>query len=78
MYWNKLLWRCADNNSYQGCALPDREEFVDEDPTQKDCLNCDEENALPPQGAEWGQESSWQEEYSKPAKDEDEWSDGWK
>ncbi|KAF5466114.1 hypothetical protein F2P56_016069 [Juglans regia] len=77
LYWNKLLWRCADNNSYQGCALPDREEFVDEDPAQKDCLNCDEENALPPQGAEWGQES-WQEEYSKPAKDEDEWSDGWK
>ncbi|KAG6732868.1 hypothetical protein I3843_01G191100 [Carya illinoinensis] len=77
LYWNKLLWRCVDNNSYEGCALPDREEFVDEDPAQKDCLNCDEENALPPQGAEWGQES-WQEEYSKPAKDEDEWSDGWK
>ncbi|KAM1216197.1 probable RNA helicase SDE3 [Malus sylvestris] len=24
--WNKLLWRCADNSSYQGCSPPERQE----------------------------------------------------
>ncbi|KAB1214695.1 putative RNA helicase SDE3 [Morella rubra] len=75
-FWNKLLWRCADNNSYQGCGLPDRQEFEDEDPTQ-DCLNGVEGNPLPSQGVEWSQEP-WQEEYPKPVTDEAEWSDGWK
>jgi hypothetical protein len=75
-YWSKLLWHCVDNNSYKGCSLPDRQEFVDEDCTQGDYLNCDEENTPPPQEAEWGQES-WQE-YPKPVTDESEWSDGWK
>ena len=72
-----LLWHCADNNSYQGCALPEKEEFVDEDPTQKNYLNNDEENPLPSKGVECDQES-WQGEYPEPNKDEDEWSDGWK
>ncbi|KAI6693271.1 hypothetical protein NL676_020981 [Syzygium grande] len=30
-YWNKLLWYCVDNNSYQGCALPERVEESVED-----------------------------------------------
>ena len=72
-----LLWHCADNNSYQGCALPERQEFVSEEPPQKDNMNYYEENPLPSKEVEWGQESL-QEEYPKPSKDEDEWSDGWK
>lgn len=27
--WNQLLWYCVDNNSYQGCPLPDRQELED-------------------------------------------------
>ncbi|KAK9664322.1 hypothetical protein RND81_14G033300 [Saponaria officinalis] len=23
--WEKLLWRCVDNNSYEGCSLPERQ-----------------------------------------------------
>ncbi|CAN0896914.1 Probable RNA helicase SDE3 [Linum grandiflorum] len=26
-YWNMLLWRCADHNSYKGCALPERQDL---------------------------------------------------
>ncbi|KAJ9557082.1 hypothetical protein OSB04_011696 [Centaurea solstitialis] len=28
-HWNKLLWHCADNESYKGCFLPEKEEIVD-------------------------------------------------
>lgn len=24
-YWHKLLWHCSENNSYQGCPLPERQ-----------------------------------------------------
>ncbi|WCJ23821.1 P-loop containing nucleoside triphosphate hydrolases superfamily protein [Euphorbia peplus] len=30
-YWNKLLWYCVDNESYQGCDLPTREEENDDE-----------------------------------------------
>ena len=46
-HWNMLLWHCADYNSYQGCALPWKQELVNKNPTQKDYLNHDEENPLP-------------------------------
>ncbi|CAN1285358.1 Probable RNA helicase SDE3 [Linum perenne] len=26
-YWNQFLWYCVDNNSYQGCPLPERKEY---------------------------------------------------
>ncbi|XP_010522289.1 PREDICTED: probable RNA helicase SDE3 [Tarenaya hassleriana] len=29
-YWTKLLWRCVDNDSYQGCGLPERNDSLDE------------------------------------------------
>lgn len=90
-YWNKLLWRCADNNSYEGCTLPERQEFVDEAAMQEDHLNKDEENSLPSKDFKWGQESlqeefpkrvtnegEWSEEFPKPVTNEAEWSDGWK
>ena len=73
-----LLWHCADYNSYQGCALPWKQELVNKNPTQKDYLNYDEENPLTVyplmKEVEWGQEPS-QTEYPKPNKDEDEWFD---
>lgn len=27
-YWHKLLWHCSDNNSYQGCPLPERQYYA--------------------------------------------------
>lgn len=79
VYWNMLLWRCADNNSYQGCALPERQEYPDEDPVEGGCLNHHEEEQLVQnfEQVDWSQESS-QVEFGKPVKDEDEWSDGWR
>ncbi|XP_015079544.1 probable RNA helicase SDE3 [Solanum pennellii] len=30
-FWNKLLWYCADNDSYKGCFLPEKLEIPQED-----------------------------------------------
>ncbi|KAM7280885.1 hypothetical protein ACFE04_008019 [Oxalis oulophora] len=59
-YWNQLLWRCVDNNSYKGCILPERQEVVDEDPEQQEYpFDEGQENPQQPYGAgEWGQENS--------------------
>ncbi|PON80019.1 putative RNA helicase SDE [Parasponia andersonii] len=62
-YWNMLLWRCIDNNSYIGCAPPERQEFVDDEYGSND----NEENY-----------GSSQTELPKCVTDEAEWSDGWK
>ncbi|XP_030456741.1 probable RNA helicase SDE3 [Syzygium oleosum] len=71
-YWNKLLWYCVDNNSYQGCALPERvEESVE------DYAGYEEE--IPQQGEENDYyEEPRQTEAPLPVTNEDEWSDGWK
>ncbi|KAH7573814.1 hypothetical protein ACOSQ2_007978 [Xanthoceras sorbifolium] len=76
-YWNKLLWYCSDNDSYQGCGLPERQEDFDEDPAQDNFLNYKEEISQPTEQDEWNQES-FQPDLPKPVKDEDEWSDGWR
>ncbi|KAJ0034179.1 hypothetical protein Pint_24783 [Pistacia integerrima] len=77
-YWNKLLWRCADNNSYQGCALPERQGYPDEDRAEGGFLNRHEEELVQNfEQGDWSGESS-QIEFVKPVKDEDEWSDGWR
>ncbi|CAK7340891.1 unnamed protein product [Dovyalis caffra] len=31
-YWEKLLWFCADNDSYKGCPLPERQSSACEEP----------------------------------------------
>ncbi|KAJ9700394.1 hypothetical protein PVL29_005951 [Vitis rotundifolia] len=77
LYWNKILWHCSDNDSYQGCALPERQDFVDKEPVQFS-FNHEEENPQPSSEVEWGQEPFQAEEILKPVKDEAEWSDGWK
>ncbi|XP_030543378.1 probable RNA helicase SDE3 [Rhodamnia argentea] len=71
-YWNRLLWYCVDNNSYQGCALPERvEESVND--------YAGYEEGIP----QHGEENNWDEEPRQteaplPVTNEDEWSDGWK
>lgn len=61
-----------DNNSYQGCALPERvEESVE------DYAGYEEE--IPQQGEENDYyEEPHQTETPLPVTNEDEWSDGWK
>ncbi|EEF49717.1 ATP-dependent helicase NAM7, putative [Ricinus communis] len=27
-YWEEILWYCVDNNSYQGCSLPERQHYA--------------------------------------------------
>lgn len=64
MNWNRLLWRCVDNNAYQGCRLPSREEFVEEP-------FIEEGNSNAPQ---YPTDSEWNNSGTK---DNNEWSGGW-
>ncbi|GAV64228.1 AAA_11 domain-containing protein/AAA_12 domain-containing protein [Cephalotus follicularis] len=72
-YWEKLLWYCSENNSYQGCPLPDRQEYANEDTSLSrdadDCLPKDSDDFLP-------RDYNDQTGGSQPV-DEGEWSDGW-
>ncbi|XVE62877.1 hypothetical protein DITRI_Ditri06bG0155000 [Diplodiscus trichospermus] len=43
-YWEKLLWHCSENNSYQGCALPERQNFEDEEAFSGTGLNNEVED----------------------------------
>ncbi|KAB2014605.1 hypothetical protein ERO13_D09G219800v2 [Gossypium hirsutum] len=74
-YWSQLIWRCADHNSYLGCALPERQEYEDdaEVSTPEDC-RVDDENSI---AEMWGEDTK---EIGNliPFTDEAEWSDGWK
>ncbi|KAI9194377.1 hypothetical protein LWI28_005431 [Acer negundo] len=88
-YWHKLLWYCSDNNSYQGCVLPERLEEFDENPAQESFAKY-EEVFQPTIQNEWEQnnweQNDWEQnesfqpapELPKPVKDVDEWSDGWR
>lgn len=38
-YWDKLLRHCCDNNSYQGCPPPERQDLEEEDYAQLENLN---------------------------------------
>ncbi|XP_027360164.1 probable RNA helicase SDE3 [Abrus precatorius] len=69
--WSQMLWHCVDNSSYQGCSLPERPKFYDDEDTGENS------NALPSSNGEWSQDSS-QLEFPKPVTDEAEWSDGWR
>ncbi|KAK7405930.1 hypothetical protein VNO78_07542 [Psophocarpus tetragonolobus] len=85
-HWSQMLWYCVDNSSYQGCSLPERVElYDDEDTGENPCFA--EDNGLPSNNGEWGQDSAnngeWGQdssnlEFPKPVTDESEWSDGWK
>ncbi|CAA7026526.1 unnamed protein product [Microthlaspi erraticum] len=70
MNWNQLLWRCVDNNAYQGCDLPEREEYVEEPFDQEGSNNAPQFSA----------DDAWNssgEINNGGAKEKDEWSDGW-
>lgn len=86
MNWNKLLWRCVDNNAYQGCGLPEREEFVEEPFNQEGSSNGPQ---YPPE-AEWNnsgelnngganEKGQWSDGWNNntDTKENNEWSDGW-
>ncbi|PIA44980.1 hypothetical protein AQUCO_01700506v1 [Aquilegia coerulea] len=55
-YWDKLLRYCADNNSYQGCPLPDRQEFTEEDFSVTRKLYYEQENRQLRDVMEWDAE----------------------
>lgn len=88
-YWNRLLWYCVDNNSYQGCTLPERHEEPLEDPNLLNyeegdwnqdayqAVNHEGEISQPTTEGDWNQDT-FLPEIPKPCKDEDEWSDGWR
>lgn len=78
-YWEKLLWHCSGNSSYQGCPPPEMQNHEygesfsgtglnneEEDPCSKvEAWNCNfEAEAVP--------------KIPKPVTEEAEGSDGWK
>ncbi|GAB4835962.1 Probable RNA helicase sde3 [Ancistrocladus abbreviatus] len=70
-YWEKLLWYCADNGSYQGCPLPEREAYdaVKQFPVGNDSYNQDDSW---PQGSNaW--DDSYQSKRIPPAQEDDTW-----
>lgn len=79
-YWEQLLWHCVDNNSYEGCSLPQRqscsptqewshgaeqESFPFPNATEEQDEGCSWEEDKPVNGE--GQECSWEED--KPVND---------
>ncbi|XVF57304.1 hypothetical protein PTKIN_Ptkin06aG0194600 [Pterospermum kingtungense] len=50
-YWEKLLWHCSENNSYQGCPLPERQNHENEEPFSMACLNDQVEDPCSKVGA---------------------------
>ncbi|GAB2294816.1 Probable RNA helicase sde3 [Dionaea muscipula] len=75
-YWEKLLWHCADNSSYQGCALPEKPQHYDEDRREEQRSYYGKQKIL-----EWSEGTAEHgvgpHETSEPVRDEDEWSYGW-
>ncbi|KAK3042186.1 hypothetical protein RJ639_001306 [Escallonia herrerae] len=70
LYWNKLLWRCVDNNSYKGCFLPNRQEVSEEEASQDAYLDYAGEASFSSSHAtEWGQVGNQIEESQNPVTD---------
>ncbi|VVA90086.1 unnamed protein product [Arabis nemorensis] len=85
MNWNKLLWRCVDNNAYQGCGLPEQDEFVEEPFDQEGSGNAPQYPPVAGWSDEWNNngetkgKDEWSGEWNDngDAKEKNEWSDGW-
>lgn len=87
-YWDKLLTYCSDNNSYQGCPLPEKQEQVDEKSDMTELLNSigksmtESLNFMETKSHEVNKNArdipKQDEDIPKPVFDEAEWSDGWK
>ncbi|XP_059632488.1 probable RNA helicase SDE3 [Cornus florida] len=85
-YWNKQLWHCSDNRSYQGCPLPEKQEDIEDYPQEEGQSDYPQEeghsayegeNHLPSDKFEVRGEA-YQADLPEPITDEAEWSDGWK
>lgn len=74
-YWDKLLRYCSDNNSYQGCPLPERKECEDEDFSQLN-LNKLQPERKPEPLKDWAWSHPVQTEQF-PEIPESQWGDGW-
>lgn len=58
-YWEKLLWHCSDNGSYQGCPLPERQYYEAEEPLSGvDQNNEPDWDSNASKAADWGH-SDW-------------------
>ncbi|XAR54698.1 RNA helicase [Bertholletia excelsa] len=86
-FWNQLLWHCVENSSYQGCPLPEKLDYLEEEqreenyPAEEGEYYPAEEGEYPQpsEEAEYQQETTNQaEDFPKPEYDETQWSDGWK
>ncbi|ESQ36377.1 hypothetical protein EUTSA_v10006684mg [Eutrema salsugineum] len=82
MNWNKLLWRCVDNNAYQGCGLPEREEFVEEPFYQEESSNAPDawNNSGEVNNVGEKEKDEWSDSWNNNGggtKEKDEWSDSW-
>lgn len=79
--WNKLLWRCVDNSSYQGCSLPERGDSCTEndgDDLVQDARLSNEEPPWPSDNVEQVGNAAWETEVPEPVKDENDWEVGWR
>uniref|UniRef100_A0A7N1A7T1 RNA helicase n=1 Tax=Kalanchoe fedtschenkoi TaxID=63787 RepID=A0A7N1A7T1_KALFE len=85
--WNQVLWYCADNNSYQGCPLPERQDL--EEPREMDLPPSSDTNGNWASEEGISREDENEENHTIPDPvqqynpiptpiPEDEWSDGWK
>ncbi|XVF06253.1 hypothetical protein REPUB_Repub06bG0031900 [Reevesia pubescens] len=75
-YWEKLLWHCSENNSYQGCPPPERQNHENQESFSGTGLNNEVEDQCSKVGA-W---DCLLEAEAVPwiPTDEAEGSDGWK
>ncbi|XP_022719235.1 probable RNA helicase SDE3 [Durio zibethinus] len=76
-YWEKLLWHCSENNSYQGCPLPERQNHDFDEPFSGTGLyNEEAEDPFSKVGA-WNCSFEAEAVPYIPKPDEAEGSDGW-
>nr|XP_043619142.1 probable RNA helicase SDE3 [Erigeron canadensis] len=80
-HWNKLLWHCADNDSYKGCFLPQKEEIQDvalknenyndsyswNGAAQTSFDDWGTNNCIPPEGNDWDGVSTPADNWGEPA-----------
>lgn len=75
-HWNKLLWHCADNNSYKGCFLPEKEENVVDLGTETQQDNNTSYNWDGDGDANFnGGDDNWGEYHPQPPAGDNNWED---
>ncbi|KAK9086893.1 hypothetical protein Syun_029287 [Stephania yunnanensis] len=63
-YWEKILWYCSENNSYQGCPLPEKHTFTDENKEDPQIGNEGKQGNYSFEGKQ-GDEGSFEENWGK-------------